>query len=103
MDTEDRATQAALQDGEELTNMANSRGWAIARGILTAKILDLQNISNIDETSIENVVIDIKARKASALILFEFLNAVEGRVEQHANNKNMLSPQESPDDFVDRK
>lgn len=90
---DDRDTQEVLTDGEELSQMAQSRGWGIARGMLVEKILDLQNIHNVDEASasIDNVVIDIKSRKAAVAVLYAWLKEVEGRVEQHTNNKEMMA------------
>lgn len=95
---DDKETQEVLSDGEELTNMAKSRGWGLARGMLADKILDLQNIHNVDDASIDNLVVDIKARKAAAAILYEWLKTVEGRVEQHAANKEMADSDKPKDD-----
>lgn len=88
----DKETSKQLTDGDELQRMTESRGWGIARQRLVDLILDLQNIHNLDEgnASIDNVVVDIKSRKAAVAIMHAWLGGVEGSVEQHKNNKEML-------------
>lgn len=103
---DDRETQQALTDGEELQQMSQGRGWGIARQMLVDKILDLQNIHNVDDASasIDNMVIDIKSRKAAVAVLYEWLKQVEGRVEQHKNNKEMLlDAPESAEGYIEIK
>lgn len=97
----DSETDKALTDGEELTRMTQSRGWGIARSMLSDAIIDLQNIHNINDASIDNVVVDIKSRKAAVAILYAWLKQVEGRVEQHEANKNLMIDK-AVDDFVVR-
>lgn len=88
----DKDTQKQLTDGEELQRMTESRGWGIARQKLVEMILDLQNIHNLDEgnASIDNVVVDIKSRKAAVAIMHAWLKDIEGSVEQHKNNKDLM-------------
>lgn len=103
MASNDRETQKVLTDGEELAMMAKSRGWGIAREMLVDKILDLQNIHNVDDTSIDKVLADIKARKLAAQILFEFKNAVEGKVEQYEANKDMMDDPRQEQGYIEIK
>jgi cell division inhibitor SulA len=83
----DEETQKVLSDGEELVNMTASRGWSIASKLIGDKILDLQNIANIDDDEAEKAVVAIKARKMAAGLLFEFLKEITGMVEGHAAAK----------------
>lgn len=88
----DNETSKQLSEGEELQRMTESKGWGIARQRLVDMILDLQNIHNLDEgtASIDNVVVDIKSRKAAVAIMHAWLNGVEGSVEQHKSNKDLM-------------
>lgn len=86
----DNETSKQLTDGEELQRMTESKGWGIARLRLVNMILDLQNIHNLDDASIDNVVVDIKSRKAAVAIMHAWLQGVEGSVEQHKNNKDLM-------------
>lgn len=88
----DKETSKQLTDGEELQRMTESKGWGLARAKLVDLIIDLQNIHNLDEggASIDNVVVDIKSRKAAVAILHAWLKDVEGTVEQHKNNKDLM-------------
>jgi hypothetical protein len=86
----DKDTDKQLTDGEELQRMTESKGWGLARQKLVDKILDLQNIHNVDEASIDNVVVDIKSRKAAVAIMYAWLADVEGSVEQHKANRDLM-------------
>lgn len=79
-------------DADEVLLMLSSRGWGVVKGKLDAKILDLQNINNIDVASVENMVADIKARKMAADLLFEFLKQdVYGFVEQQTTSVQRIT------------
>ena len=79
----DKETEKVISDAEHLRMMTESEGWKIAYQSLTDRILDLQNINNVDDSSIENAIADMKARKAAATILFEWVKRdVYGKVEQ---------------------
>lgn len=91
--TLDPESQKQLTDAEEVQLMLNSKGWAIAKQKLDEKILDLQNIANLDE---QNLAVDLKARIMASKILFEWAkNDVYGFV--HQVNTNLSSPQENPE------
>lgn len=76
-------TQKVLTDGEEVFNTTQSKGWGVMKGKLDARILDLQNINNLDFTSQDSVLFDLKARKMAADLLFAWLKQdVYGFIEQ---------------------
>lgn len=97
----DPDTEKELGEGEALVLMTQSAGWGIARALLIEDIMDLQNIHNVSDASIDNVVVDIKSRKAAVAILYAWLKKVEGRVEQHAANKASLIDK-GVDDYIQR-
>lgn len=98
----DAETKQELTDAEALKQMTDTRGWGIARESLVNRILDLQNINNVDTTSIETMSVDLKARKMAADMLFVWLKSdVEGRIEQQENTAAALLDKDK-DDFVQR-
>lgn len=99
---DDQETNEVLTEGEELLNMTRSRGWGIARGKLTEKILDLQNIHNVDDTSIDNVVVDMKSRKLAVAILFAFLKDIEGTASQHEANRELVYKNPESEEYIQR-
>jgi len=79
----DKETLQVLSDGEKLTQLTKSDGWAIARAKFVDKVLDLQSIMNLPQDNLEAALIDIKARKLAIEILQEFFSEIEGASEQH--------------------
>lgn len=98
----DNETTRQLTDGEELQRMTESKGWGIARQRLVDMILDLQNIHNLDDASIDNVVIDIKSRKAAVAIMHAWLKDIEGSVEQHKSNRDLMIDKAIEEDYMTR-
>jgi hypothetical protein len=94
----DSETAQILTEADEIKNLTESRGWGIIKAKLDAKILDLQNISNIDEN---NLAIDLKARLLASRFLFAWLKEdVYGVIEQQEANSQALI--EKSDAFVER-
>lgn len=90
----------ALTEAEHILAMTQSQGWGIIKPKLDAYILDLQNISNIDSTSADTVVADIKARKLAVDYLFGWLKRdVYGVIEQQ---RAAQLPRAEDSVFVDR-
>ena len=95
---QDEETKKVLSDGEKLRLMTEHDGWAVARKIMSDKILDLQMIGNVDDSTPEKAIVDLKSRNYAVQILSEFLlKDIEGTVEQHVNN---LPKTEKPKGFI---
>lgn len=91
----DAETQKVLTDAEEVANLIESKGWGVIHGKLTEKILDLQNINNIDVSDPATLSSQLLGRKLASDLLFAWLKGdVFGLVEQ-AKANNMV-------DAVDR-
>lgn len=98
----DKDTEKVLSDAENLRLMTESEGWKIAYASLSERILDLQNINNVDDSSIENAIHDMKARKAAAAILFEWVKKdVYGKVEQGIVSQQAMENHEA-ETFIER-
>lgn len=79
----DTETSKQLTDADHVRSLLNSQGWAVIKRALDDYILDLQNINNLDFTSEQTVLFDLKARKMAADLLFAWLrDNVYGFVEQ---------------------
>lgn len=95
----DEESQRQLTDSEEVARMLKSAGWQIVEQKLKDKILDVQNIHNIDES---NLAVDLKARIMCAKMLFEWMkDDIYGFVEQA--EANLRKPEDAPDDYISRR
>lgn len=101
MDPDDE-TKKVLTNAEHLRLMTEGQGWEIARAKLIDKILDLQNINNIDVASPEAMMVDVKARKMAVDLLFGWLRVdVEGAIVQAAHTAQALA-NHGAESFIDR-
>lgn len=102
MNTVDPETKKELSDGEEVANLLDSRGWGIVKTKLDNRIIDLQNINNLDGDKPETLSIQLAARKMASDLLFVWLTSdVYGYAEQQkANAEMLLDPKDNS--YVDR-
>jgi hypothetical protein len=101
-DTLDIETKKELSDGEEVSNLLESRGWGIIKPRLDNRIIDLQNINNLDDTKPETLSIQLAARKMASDLLFAWLQSdVYGYAEQQKVNAQSLIEKDDTG-FVDR-
>lgn len=102
MNTLDAETSKILSDGEEVGNLINSRGWAIVKTKLDEKILDLQNINNLDTSVPDTLTQQLLGRKLASELLFNWLkNDVIGFAEQQDSHRASLLPKDDHG-FIDR-
>lgn len=88
---DDKETLQIRAIAKSLQGLIEHDGWSIARQKLTDKILDLQNAFNVDDSSVEKMIIDLKARKLATQILFEWLREIEGTPEQVQMNTTVIT------------
>lgn len=97
----DPETKQLINDAEHVENMLQSQGWSIIKGKLDAKILDLQNINNIDLEKPETLAIQLAGRKMASDLLFAWLGGdVYGFAEQQRAN-NIQKPEQGSE-IIDR-
>lgn len=84
----DKDTQQILTDADHIKSMTESDGWRIVKAKLDARILDLQNITNLDMSKPETLSAQLAARTMAVQEMFAWLKSdVYGFVEQQqANN-----------------
>ena len=89
----DQDTKELLTEGEKLKMLLEHDGWGIVYQKFSDKIMDLQFIANVDDSSPEKALIDMKARKYAVSILLDWMkNDIIGTVEQYNNNNNLAKP-----------
>lgn len=87
----DKETKEVLTEGDFVLALTNSQGWNIVKGKLDARILDLQNINNLNLDSKEDMLTDLKSRKMAADLLFAWLkDDIYGFIEQQEANRSAL-------------
>ena len=81
----DKDTQKLLTDGDHVKNMTESDGWNIVKPKLDARILDLQNIANLDAT--KPLEAQVLGRMLAAAEMYAWLkDDVYGFIEQQETN-----------------
>lgn len=74
-------------EGERFENFVKGSDWAWIKDRFTQRIMDLQSIKNLEGSAPDEIMSDIKARNTAVDILMEIIRDVEGRADQHQNNK----------------
>jgi hypothetical protein len=83
----DAETQKLIQEAQHVEAMLTSQGWQLVKAKLDARILDLQNINNIDTSHASTLETQLLGRKLASELLFDFLKRdVYGFVEQARTN-----------------
>lgn len=97
----DKDTQQILTEADHVRALTDSEGWKSVKGKLDARILDLQNINNLDMADIGTLPAQLAARKMAVDILFLWLKSdVYGFVEQQQQNNEKLTQQS--ENFIGR-
>ena len=79
----DADTKKELSDGEEVANLLQSRGWGIIHAKFVQRVMDLQNLANLDLEKPETLNIQVAARLMAAQEMGDWYNKdVVGFVEQ---------------------
>lgn len=81
--------------------MIQTDAWMIVKAKLDTRILDLQNISNIDTSDVSTIATQIAARRMATDLLFGWLkDDVYGAVEQQ--RANAATRPQSDDQIIER-
>lgn len=87
----DNETNQILSDADHVKSMINSDGWRIVHEKLVQKVMDLQNIYNLDMTDVSTINIQLAARKMAVETITNWLKTdVTGFVEQQESNNQQL-------------
>lgn len=99
---EDKETKQILSEADHVESMLHSDGWKYAYAKFSQRILDLQNINNLDMTKPETLSIQLAARKMAVDEMWAWYKGdVEGFVEQQKVNSTKMTA-EGVDSFIGR-
>lgn len=97
----DNETTQLLTDADHVKNMTDSQGWGVVKAKLDQRILDLQNINNLDLVKIETLPQQLAARKMAVDEIWAWLKQdVYGFVQQQESNNQDLSDKQ--EEFIGR-
>lgn len=96
MVTNDPEEKKLLTEAEHVANMLSSNGWAYAKARFDEKILDLQNIHNIDMEKPDTLNIQLAARVLAVTEMMSWMKGVYGFVEQQVGNANKAKQHVDP-------
>lgn len=83
----DKDTQEILTEADHIKSMTESDGWKLVKAKLDERILDLQNITNLDMSKPETLSAQLAARTMAVQEMFAWLKSdVYGFVEQQQTN-----------------
>jgi len=85
----DIETQKIYAEGEAVSEYVKSKAWGIVKQKFHDKILDLQNVRNVNTKDVNSIALDVLARQAAVDILEEFTKEIEGLASQFDSNKNL--------------
>lgn len=99
---EDKETKQILSEADHIKSMLRSDGWKSVYAKLQTRLLDLQNIHNLDMTKPETLPIQLASRTMAVQEIWAWLNQdVIGFVEQQENNNAKIT-EKGIEDFIDR-
>lgn len=81
-------------EGEQIAQVMGMPGWDLIEAEFEKEIMDLQSIQNIDDSSADAALADMKARNMSVKKMMAWWRKIHGKVERKAFNKKN-SPEES--------
>lgn len=78
--------------GTAIKGLVGSDGWVEARKRLVRKVAELKMISgkDIQEATPETIIQVIASKETAATILLDWLRDIEGTVEQHDGNQELM-------------
>ncbi len=98
----DKETKEILSEADHVKSMLTSDGWKSVYGKLQTRILDLQNINNLDMDKADTLGIQLAARKMAVDTLWSWLKQdIFGFVEQQENNAQK-AVHEGVESFIER-
>lgn len=88
----DRETAEQMREGDIMRQLVNSEGWALAKKMLAEQIAVLDSVSSIPSNMpLEEIGKQAMFRAHAISLVQSWLDAVEGRVEQHSQQSALLA------------
>ena|SRR6185369_12304955 len=90
----DEETLDVLREGQLVEDFVNSDGWRYAKDKLETILKKVDAISSLPEgLTREQKLEEMDRRQGAISLVREWMNLVEGRAAQHANNGPLLTQQ----------
>lgn len=90
---QDKDTQEILTEADHVKSMTESEGWKSVKEKLDQRIIDLQDIHNLDMEKPETLSIQLSARKMAVAEIFAWLKSdIYGFIEQQQTNNPPKNP-----------
>lgn len=94
---DDKETQKILTEADHVKAMTESEGWKSVKAKLDTRILDLQNIGNLDMSKPESLSAQLAARTMAVNEIWAWLKSdVYGFVEQQETNNQPKQVESEP-------
>jgi hypothetical protein len=82
----DSETNEILTNQQLLKDLVNHQGWKIVRTMIADRLLELNDIQNIDDRTASTMLSDLRARKKAVALIYGVLQDVEGTASQSSDN-----------------
>lgn len=83
----DKETAEVLKQGKKVSDFVKSEAWADVKGKLTAKLVDLADITTLGEADPLLLLQEIKTRKLAINLVIGWVREIEGNANQHEANE----------------
>lgn len=99
----DKETNQEYVDGEELSNLVQSKGWHLAKRALFNNILLIDSVETIDteDKSLEDIGKETFARAAAVKLILEWIREIEGSKQSHDQLRDSLK-EKKEEGFIKR-
>jgi hypothetical protein len=88
----DKETAEQMRRGDILRHLVEGEGWALAKEILHDQMKVLDSVSTIpNNMSLEDIGKEAMFRAYAISLVQQWLDAIEGRVEQHKDQSTALA------------
>lgn len=95
-------TKEILTNADQVRSMLDSNGWKIVYDKLLQRVMDLQNIYNLDMSDVNTINVQLAARKMAVETIRDWIKAdVHGFVEQQESNSQDLT-EKAQTEFIGR-
>lgn len=98
----DKETQNAVRQNAEVEAVLATEGWQMIYRMAQDKILDLQSINNLDLTTTESAILDIKARRMASQVILDWLKEVHALALNNNSVRQSFQDDQTSDSYIVR-
>jgi len=94
----DKETKQVISEAERIKYTIDTEGWKIMSRILEDLLEANDSISNLDTIKPEEVLNEIKSRRLAGSIIKDWIDQIQGRVQNASSFKNI---KDEENDYLD--